>query len=115
MEGEGRRGERGGGGFSAPRPRIHAPPRPPLAPRRPAPPTHARSQHPCAPPLATHPPTHPHTCTLARRYNSRGAEFYRDKIRAEVDGRSYTPPPPSAETRMAARPKSYAGSKQDNW
>ncbi len=57
------------------------------------------------------------------KYNSKAAEFYREKIRAECEGRSYTPPPPSAVPSMA-RPKSYAagsssrgsgGAGADSW
>lgn len=32
---------------------------------------------------------------ITDKYNSKAAEFYREVIRAEVEGRSYTPPPPS--------------------
>lgn len=57
---------------------------------------------------------------IKEKYNSKAAEFYRDKIRAEVDGRSYTPPPPSAVPASLPRPKSFAGSRTtgadwDDW
>lgn len=37
-------------------------------------------------------------------------EFYREKLRAEVDGRSYTPPPPSADNKVMPRNRSFAAS-----
>jgi len=46
---------------------------------------------------------------IKEKYNSKGAEFYREKIRAEVDGRSYLPPAPSEVLVPLPRPKSYAG------
>lgn len=47
---------------------------------------------------------------IKEKYNSKGAEFYREKIRAEIDGKSYTPPPPSAvRSTSMPRPKSYGG------
>lgn len=36
------------------------------------------------------------------------AEFFREKLRAEVDGRPYTPPPPSTDNKMMPRNKSFA-------
>ena len=57
---------------------------------------------------------------IKEKYNSKAAEFYRDKIRAAVDGRPYTPPPPSAVPASLPRPKSFAGSRSnapdwDDW
>ncbi|KAG2483137.1 hypothetical protein HYH03_017983 [Edaphochlamys debaryana] len=37
----------------------------------------------------------PKSMDIKDKYNSRAAEFFREKLRAEVEGRSYTPPPPS--------------------
>jgi len=51
---------------------------------------------------------------IKEKYNSKAAEFYREKIRADVDGKSYTPPPPSAVPASLPRPKSYAGSRTAN-
>jgi ADP-ribosylation factor GTPase-activating protein 1 len=51
---------------------------------------------------------------IKEKYNSKAAEFYREKIRADVDGKPYTPPAPSAVTSSLPRPKSYAGSKTAN-
>lgn len=36
---------------------------------------------------------------IKEKYNSRAAEIYREKLRAEVEGRPFTPPPPSAVPR----------------
>lgn len=58
---------------------------------------------------------------IKEKYNSKGAEFYREKIRAEIDGKSYTPPPPSAvRSTSMPRPKSYGGPRTasndwDDW
>jgi ADP-ribosylation factor GTPase-activating protein 1 len=62
---------------------------------------------------------------IKEKYNSKPAEFYREKIRAEVDGRSYTPPLPSEVRAPLPRPKSFAGTAsagfgstawdQDSW
>eukprot|EP00887_Chlorella_sp_A99_P001350 scaffold14.g1350.t1 len=49
------------------------------------------------------------------KYNSKAAEYYREKIRAEVDGRHYTPPPPSDANRMMPRVRSYAGHRASDW
>jgi ADP-ribosylation factor GTPase-activating protein 1 len=48
---------------------------------------------------------------IKEKYNSKAAEFYREKLRAEVDGHSYTPPPPSDVVQLSAmsRSKSYGG------
>lgn len=43
------------------------------------------------------------------------AEYYREKLRAEVDGRAYTAPPPSADNRMMPRNKSFAGHRSTDW
>jgi ADP-ribosylation factor GTPase-activating protein 1 len=48
------------------------------------------------------------------KYNGKPAEFYREKIRAEVDGRRYSAPPPSEVRAAIPRPKSYAGSRTQN-
>lgn len=46
------------------------------------------------------------------KYNSQAAEFYRDKIRAEVEGRTYTAPAPSASNSSSSRPPvASAGSR----
>ncbi|DBB12132.1 hypothetical protein WJX82_005961 [Trebouxia sp. C0006] len=45
------------------------------------------------------------------KYNSQAAEFYRDKIRAEVEGRSYVPPAPSASNSSSSKPPASAGSR----
>lgn len=59
---------------------------------------------------------------IKEKYNSKAAEFYREKLRAEVDGHSYTPPPPSDVLQLSAmsRSKSYGGglkskSTWDEW
>ncbi|KAI7846015.1 hypothetical protein COHA_000553 [Chlorella ohadii] len=44
------------------------------------------------------------------KYNSKAAEFFREKLRAEVDGRPYTPPPPTADNKMMPRNRSFAAS-----
>ncbi|KAL4447930.1 hypothetical protein ABPG75_005149 [Micractinium tetrahymenae] len=49
------------------------------------------------------------------KYNSKAAEYFREKLRAEVDGRSYTPPPPSADNKMMPRNKSFAASPHADW
>ena len=51
---------------------------------------------------------------IKEKYNSKAAEFYREKIRAEVDGKSYTPPAPSTVASSLPRPKSYAGTRTSN-
>jgi ADP-ribosylation factor GTPase-activating protein 1 len=51
---------------------------------------------------------------IKEKYNSKAAEFYREKIRVEVDGKPYTPPAPSAVPASLPRPKSYAGSRTAN-
>ena len=51
---------------------------------------------------------------IKEKYNSKPAEFYREKIRAEVDGRAYTPPPPSEVKVSLPRPKSFAGVTHTN-
>lgn len=62
----------------------------------------------------------PKSVDIREKYNSKAAEFYREKLRAEVEGRSYNPPPPSALTSMT-RPKSFAASSNqgkndwDDW
>ncbi len=38
-------------------------------------------------------------------------QFYRDKIRAEVEGRSYVPPAPSASNSSSSKPPASAGSR----
>lgn len=43
------------------------------------------------------------------------AEYYREKLRAEVDGRPYTPPAPSADNKMMPRNKSFAASPHADW
>lgn len=45
---------------------------------------------------------------IKEKYNSKPAEFYREKIRAEVDGRPYKPPLPSEVHVPLPRPKSFA-------
>lgn len=57
---------------------------------------------------------------IKEKYNSKAAEFYREKVRAEADGRQYTPPAPSEVPRPLPRPKSNASfnnpnSEWDNW
>lgn len=42
------------------------------------------------------------TTDIKDKYNSKAAEFYREKLRAEVEGRDYTPPPPSAITSSSS-------------
>lgn len=37
----------------------------------------------------------PKSTDIKLKYNSQAAEFYREKIRAGLEGRAYTPPPPS--------------------
>lgn len=52
------------------------------------------------------------------KYNSKAAEFFREKLRAEVDGRPYTPPAPGADNKMMPRNKSFAASPhtgQEDW
>jgi ADP-ribosylation factor GTPase-activating protein 1 len=53
------------------------------------------------------------------KYNSKAAEYYREKLRAEVDGRPYTPPAPSADNSAMPRNKSFAAtpaaSEWDDW
>lgn len=51
---------------------------------------------------------------IKEKYNSKAAEFYREKLRADVDGRSYTPPPPSEVPSAIPRPRSYAGNRTSN-
>jgi ADP-ribosylation factor GTPase-activating protein 1 len=51
---------------------------------------------------------------IKEKYNSKAAEFYREKIRADVNGTSYTPPAPSDVPASLPRPKSYAGSRTAN-
>jgi ADP-ribosylation factor GTPase-activating protein 1 len=51
---------------------------------------------------------------IKEKYNSKAAEFYREKIRADVDGKPYTPPAPSTVTASLPRPKSYAGTRTSN-
>eukprot|EP00208_Stichococcus_sp_RCC1054_P001386 CAMPEP_0206139796 /NCGR_PEP_ID=MMETSP1473-20131121/7313_1 /ASSEMBLY_ACC=CAM_ASM_001109 /TAXON_ID=1461547 /ORGANISM="Stichococcus sp, Strain RCC1054" /LENGTH=393 /DNA_ID=CAMNT_0053533703 /DNA_START=327 /DNA_END=1508 /DNA_ORIENTATION=- len=49
----------------------------------------------------------PKTTDIKEKYNSQAAEFLREKIKAEVEKRPYTPPPPSsvkALAKPAARP-----------
>ncbi|KAL6772099.1 hypothetical protein ACKKBG_A28930 [Auxenochlorella protothecoides x Auxenochlorella symbiontica] len=41
---------------------------------------------------------------IREKYNSQAAEFYREKIKAELNGQAYTPPSP-AEARAAAPPR----------
>lgn len=49
------------------------------------------------------------------KYNSQAAEFYREKIKAEVEGRNYTPPDPSSVAKPRPKPsgmgrvKSFGG------
>lgn len=62
----------------------------------------------------------PKSTDIKDKYNSKAAEFYREKIRAEVDGRSYTPPLPSDVRSSVPRAKSYGGPKTvshdwDSW
>ena len=40
------------------------------------------------------------------KYNSQAAEFYREKIKAEAEGRSYTPPDPSSVAKPKPKPAS---------
>ncbi|PSC73844.1 ADP-ribosylation factor GTPase-activating AGD7-like [Micractinium conductrix] len=47
---------------------------------------------------------------IREKYNSKAAEYFREKLRADVDGRPYTPPAPSSENKMMARNKSFAAS-----
>ena len=51
-------------------------------------------------------------------------QYFREKIRAEAEGRPYTPPPPSKATSGAARPpaggmtrnsRSFGNSGWDDW
>lgn len=54
------------------------------------------------------------------KYSSQAAGFYRDKVRAESEGRTYTPPPPTANNRMAAvsampRNRSFNTARNDDW
>lgn len=58
---------------------------------------------------------------IQEKYNSQAAEYYREKLRADVEGRAYTPPAPSSiKARGAARAphmsshKSYGGAKHGN-
>lgn len=56
---------------------------------------------------------------IKEKYNSRAAEIYREKLRAEVEGRPFTPPPPSAVAKSNI-PASKANdnkpkSKLDEW
>ncbi|KAF5830398.1 hypothetical protein DUNSADRAFT_14642 [Dunaliella salina] len=51
---------------------------------------------------------------IAAKYNSEPAQFFREMLKAEVEGRSYTPPPPSSVARPpASRPGSQ--NKLDDW
>jgi len=64
---------------------------------------------------------------ITDKYNSKAAEIYREVIRAEVEGRSYTPPPPSQVAAPSAgggmrsapstMPSSRTGSQKnlDDW
>lgn len=57
---------------------------------------------------------------IAEKYNTQAAEVYRDKLRAEVDGRAFTPPPPSSLHKSASassitRPKSATSKGMDEW
>lgn len=54
------------------------------------------------------------------KYNTQAAGFYRDKIRAEAEGRPYTPPPPSAVSKPVSssaipRNRSFPTAKNDDW
>lgn len=57
------------------------------------------------------------------KYNSQAAEYYRDKIRAEVEGRSYVPPAPSASNNISRPPagansrtaRTAGSSNNDSW
>ena len=49
------------------------------------------------------------------KYNSKAAEYFREMIRAEVDGRPYAPPAPSVGNRMMPRNNSYGGHKSTGW
>lgn len=56
---------------------------------------------------------------IKEKYNSTAAEIYRDKLRADVDGRPFTVPPPSevASSRQSnsRRSASINNRKEDNW
>eukprot|EP00798_Chlamydomonas_sp_ICE-L_P013017 gene13017-3523_t len=60
---------------------------------------------------------------IVEKYNSKAAEFYREKLKAEVEGRPYTAPNPSSVPKPAARGSSMAasrsgggnGGKKDDW
>ncbi|GLC36235.1 hypothetical protein PLESTB_001365500 [Pleodorina starrii] len=64
---------------------------------------------------------------IKEKYNTRAAEFYREKLRAAVEGREYTPPSPSevgpplssagsVRTTATASPKAPASRrKDDDW
>jgi ADP-ribosylation factor GTPase-activating protein 1 len=53
----------------------------------------------------------PKNTEIKEKYNTKAAEFYREKIRAEVDGRSYTAPGPNEVPRPLPRPKTFAGTR----
>jgi ADP-ribosylation factor GTPase-activating protein 1 len=53
----------------------------------------------------------PKNTDIKEKYNTKAAEFYREKIRAEVDGRSYTAPGPNEVPRPLPRPKTFAGTR----
>ncbi|KAK9804403.1 hypothetical protein WJX72_011117 [[Myrmecia] bisecta] len=55
---------------------------------------------------------------IKEKYNSPAAEYYRDKIRAEVEGRTYVAPPPQAAAsgRSSSLPRnSRSFGKKDDW
>lgn len=53
---------------------------------------------------------------IREKYNSKSAEYFRERLRAEVDGRQYTPPAPNAENKMMPRNKSFAtGPQHSEW
>lgn len=57
-------------------------------------------------------PAHPSLAALDLRL----AEYFRERLRAEVDGRQYTPPAPNAENKMMPRNKSFAtGPQHSEW
>ncbi|EFJ51840.1 hypothetical protein VOLCADRAFT_103335 [Volvox carteri f. nagariensis] len=56
---------------------------------------------------------------IKEKYNTRAAEFYREKLRASVEGREYTPPPPSevgapVPAARTAIPKAPATNRKDD-